>query len=78
MSEKKVSVTIKCKRSMHFEQSVEMSESDYQKIKSLNFEDVHELRQREQYLVIEEYINFIDFIESDDDFLDVKITKDED
>jgi hypothetical protein len=78
MSEKKVSVTIKCKQVMHFEQSVEMSESDYEKIKDLDFEDVHEIREREQYSVIEGYLNFMDILESDDEFLDVQITKDED
>lgn len=76
MSEKTVSVTIKCKQVMHFEQSVEMSESDYEKIKDLNFEDVH-IREREQYSVIEGYLNFMDILESDDEFLDVQITKDD-
>jgi hypothetical protein len=78
MSEKKVSVTIKCKQVMHFEQSVEMDESDYEKIKDLNFEDVQERREREQYSVIEGYLNFMDVLESDDEFLDVQITKYED
>ena len=78
MSEKKLSVTIKCKQVMHFEQSVKMSESDYEKIKDLDFEDVHEIREREQYSVIAEYLNFMDILESDDEFLDVQITKDED
>jgi len=63
---------------MHFEQSVEMDESDYEKIKDLNFEDVQERREREQYSVIEGYLNFMDVLESDDEFLDVQITKYED
>lgn len=78
MSEKKVSVTIKCKQVMHFEQSVEMSESDYEKIKLLDYDDLHEIRNKDQYSIIEGYLNFMDILCSDDELLDVQITKDED
>lgn len=77
-NEKKVTVTIKCKQVMHFEQQVEMSQEDYEKVKDLDYEDVHEIREREQYSVLEGYLNFNDILESDDEFLDVQITKDED
>ena len=77
MSEKKVSVTIKCKQVMHFEQQVEMSQEDFDKVKDIDFDDVHEIRNREQYSVIEGYLNFMDILESDDEFLDVQITKDD-
>ncbi len=77
MSEQKVLVTIKCKQVMHFEQQVEMSQEDFDKVKDIDFDDVHEIRNREQYSVIEGYLNFMDILESDDEFLDVQITKDD-
>ena len=51
MSEQKVLVTIKCNQVMHFEQQVEMSQEDFDKVKDIDFDDVHEIRNREQYSV---------------------------
>lgn len=77
MANEKVTVTIKCKQVMHFYQQVEMSKEDYEKVKDLDYEDVHEIREKEQYSVLEDYLNFNDILESDDEFLDVQITKKE-
>ena len=46
-------------------------------VKDIDFDDVHEIRNREQYSVIEGYLNFMDILDSDDEFLDVQITKDD-
>jgi rRNA maturation protein Rpf1 len=77
MAKRKVVVTIKCKQVMHFEQQVEMSQEDFDKVKDIDFNDVHEIRNRDQYSVIEGYLNFMDILQSDDEFLDVQITKDD-
>lgn len=35
MSEEKIKVTIKCKRTMHYDQEIEMSTKDYEKVKEV-------------------------------------------
>lgn len=73
--DKKVFVTIKCKQVVHFEQQVEMSKEDFEKIQDINLDDVHEIRDKEQYLIIEQYLNPMDVLSVDDEFLDVQITR---
>lgn len=69
----KVKVTIKCKQVMHYDQQIEISKEDFDKIKDIDFGDVHLIRDRIQYSIIEGLINYMDILKSDDEFLDVQV-----
>lgn len=71
-----IKVRIQCKQMMHFDQEVEMSESDYEKIKDFDMDSIDEHgSMRQEYSIIEGHIDFRDVFDSDSQFEDITITK---
>mgnify|MGYP001388154419 CR=1 FL=1 len=70
---KRITVTIDCKQTIHFKQDVELHEEEYEKLKELNYDDVTERHNKEQYNIIESYIDYNSFAGSDYEFKDVSV-----
>jgi len=70
----KIEVTIRCRQVVCYDQVVEMDLEDYEKIKNLDgSEDIDSLHNEEEFLVLEQYLDLSDIVDSDQEFLEVEV-----
>lgn len=68
-------VTIKCKQVMHFDQEVEMTKEEFEKLMNCDDNDIMQRNHPQEYSILEGYINFSNVFDSDSEFTDVEVSR---
>ena len=71
-------VQIKCKQVVEYDQTVTLTDADYELVKDLDMDDVSEMDSdtKKMYRVIDKYINKSDVIDVEPEYTDVQVTID--
>ena len=67
-------VNIKCKQVVEYNQTVEMTEEDFEALSDFRFgDDVMERRNPVEFNIVRDHLDLTDITDSDDEFLSVEI-----
>lgn len=67
-------VNIKCSQKLYYDQEVEMSEEDFNKLELVSGDDIN-LHQQKEYSLIEKYLDKQDIFDEEEEFEDFEISK---
>ncbi len=73
--ENKIKVEIACEQVFCFRQEVEITLEEYELLKNLEGDEIHEQRNRKEYSILQEYIDVQNVFDSHNEFLDFEISE---
>lgn len=71
---KLIKVTIKAEQTVYYNQEIEMSQEDFNKLYNLEDNDVCEIFQNSNYRLVETHVNTSEVFDTDNEFKNVEVS----